>query len=611
MEARSDRSPPKDRARDKEHLRRELERLEGGSYGSYKRLRGEYRFGAATLFIDRVQSDPFAAPSRLRVRVPMDETAFPRELQATPTRRLALADVLARGLARTFRSAISNSSGSGGSGRVSIDAGGQEVLERTAVAFEPATSDPAWVEARICVGLPASGRRARGREAARLLCDELVPATLRGLCYGELPQDAIRHFVECIENQEAIRQQLGGLDLVAFVANGSILPRESGASERPLPPQKAVPFQSPPSLEVEVQLPNPIPAAGGGADSAASEPRQRLRGMGVPRGVTLIVGGGYHGKSTLLRALERGIHPHVPGDGREYVISAPLLAKIRAEDGRAVQQVDISPFIGNLPGKDQALDPRTFSSEDASGSTSQAASIVEAIEAGATGLLLDEDTCATNFMLRDGRMQALVAADDEPITPFVDRVRELFEDHAISTVLVMGGSGAFFEAADFVIALRNFEASEVTDAARAIAARHRSFRESDARSALTPPAPRIPDPTSLDPSRGRRAVRVDSYGLDRIRFGNSEIDLRGALQLVDPSQLRCIGLCLVRLRELALENERSVSEYLDALEAEFDRNGLAGLDEDGARGLHPGSLARPRRLEIAAALNRLRTLRLR
>jgi predicted ABC-class ATPase len=475
---------------------------------------------------------------------------------------------------------------------VRIDAGGQEVLERSAVRV-----DDAVLEARIEVGLPAAGRRILGREAVRILCEAIPRQVAEALHASEAHLDAARAFVECVENQEHVRERLAAMGLVAFVGNGALLPRKSGASDRPLSSDAAVPFASPPSLEVAITVPHPR--------DADAETRT-WRGMGVPEGVTLVVGGGYHGKTTLLRALERCVHPHVPGDGRERVVSRPDLVKIRAEDGRAVCGVDIHPFIDRLPA---GRDTRRFSSEDASGSTSQAANIVEALEAGSKGLLLDEDTSATNFMVRDARMQALVHREHEPITPFVDRVAELWSELGVSTVLVMGGSGDYFDVADRVIALRDFVPHDVTDEARAIAATLPTSRRREPSEPLRPVHPRAPRPESLDASRGRRAVKIDARGRDLVRYGTDEIDLRAVEQILDASQTRAIGLALHRAAEQWMDGWRTVPEILDALDELLDREGLDALDPFGRRGEHPGALARPRRFEIAAALGRLRSLR--
>ncbi|MEE9608092.1 MAG: ABC-ATPase domain-containing protein [Myxococcota bacterium] len=578
-----------------EDLRRILGRIDGRGYKAYRDIKGSFEFGAYSLHIDHVQGDPFASPSKLRVRVAQSRARLPAALFEGRVRRVAFADFLARRAGEAVQREHPARSGTGKSGLVLVDAGGQEVLERTAIALTPE-----WVELRLQAGLPAAGRRVLGRQAEALLCETLPRIAERALFWDALPQDEARHFVECVENQEHVRGQLDALGLVAFVGDCAILPRESGASDRPMRAGDAVPFQSPESLRVSIPLPNPIESHAG--------PLQAVSGMGVPVGVTLVVGGGYHGKSTLLRALERCVYPHVPGDGREWVVSASDLVKIRAEDGRRVEQVDISAFISNLP---QGRSTSAFSSDDASGSTSQAANIVEAVELGASGLLLDEDTSATNFMLRDARMQALVHKQHEPITPFLERVRELYDTLGVSTVLVMGGCGDYFDVADTVIMLREFRPLHATQEAKRIAAEQRSARRVEAAAPLQATAQRIPLAESFDPSRGRREVKIDAVALDRVQFGREAIDLRCAEQLVDLSQTRAVGSAIHLATERFMDGRATLREVIERLEAHFDERGLDELDPFHRPGQHPGNFARPRRFEIAAAINRLRTVRMR
>ena len=577
-----------------EDLRRTLARIDGRGYKAYKDIAGRYRFDRFELHIDHVQGDPFASPSRVRVRVPGEVAGLPEALYGSEIRRIALEDFLARAVRRSIRRVVKGARGTGKSGLVRIDAGGQEVIERTAVVI-----GSGWVEARISIGLPAAGRRVLGREAEEMLCVEIPAVVQGGLLWENLPGEEGRRFVECVENQEYIRDRLEELGLVAFVADGSVLPRESGISDRPLGGDAVVAFRSPDRLRVEVTLPNALPGPGGGGN--------RLAGMGIPKGVTLIVGGGYHGKSTLLRALERGVYPHVPGDGREYVVASRDAVKIRAEDGRRVERVDISPFIGELP---YGRDTRAFSTEDASGSTSQAANIVEAVEVGARVLLLDEDTSATNFMIRDARMQELVRKEHEPITPFLDRVRELYEVFGISTVLVMGGCGDYFDVADTVIMMRDYLPEDVTAEAREIVRSRGSTRRVEAAAPMSAVIPRVPQAGSFDPSRGRREVKIDAVSLDEIRFGRERIDLRYVEQLVDLSQTRAIGRAIHLAAERFMDGAATLREVIDRVDAFLDREGLDPLDPYHRKGRHPGDLARARRYEIAAAINRLRTVRM-
>jgi predicted ABC-class ATPase len=478
---------------------------------------------------------------------------------------------------------------------VSIDSGGQEVLERTAVVVTPQ-----WVEARLEVGLPAAGRKVLGRQAAAVLCDELPQVAESGLYWRNLPQQAAQQFVACVENQEHIRTQLDELELVAFVADGSILPRASGASDQPLDAAQVVPFQSAAALRVTITLPNPAPISG--------EQHTSISGMGIPRGVTLIVGGGYHGKSTLLDALVHGVYPHIPGDGREYVVSAPDAVKIRAEDGRRVEQVDISPFISNLP---YGRSTSAFSTDDASGSTSQATNIVEALEVGATALLLDEDTSATNFLVRDARMQALVHKEHEPITPFLDRVRELYDTLGVSTILVLGGSGDYFDVADTVVMLRDYLPHEVTEAAHEVARTYPTQRQKEIAAPLRAITPRIPQAQSFDPSRGKRDVKIDVKSRDMVLFGTDAIDLRAVEHLLDRSQTRAVGYALHIAAQQLMDGRATLREVLAKLEALLDQDGLDALDPFRRDERHPGNFARPRSYEVMAAINRLRTVRMR
>ncbi len=575
-----------------DELRRILKRIDGRGYKAYGEIRGQFELSGCCCFVDHVQGDPFAAPSKLRLRVALLDTALSSDLFENPVRGFALEDWLARRLRASIGNHTEESRRSDERPTISVDAGGQEVLQRTAVVV---TAD--WVEARLEVNLPANGRRILGRRAEALLCDALPRLASDALC--QLPPDDARRFVDAVENQEDLRSRLASLGLIAFVGDGALLPRESGASDRPLPADAAVPFVAPESLRVEVDVLHPYEVNG--------EVRRSVTGLGIRRGVTLIVGGGYHGKSTLLRAIERGIYPHIPGDGREWVISDGQLVKIRAEDGRRVEQVDIDSFIHDLP---RGRSTGAFDSDDASGSTSQAANIVEALEVGATGLLLDEDTSATNFMVRDARMQELIQKRHEPITPFVERVRELWETFSISTVLVMGGCGDYFEAADVVIAMREFQPIDVTAEAKQIAAGTAAPRRNEAGSPIGPLSARIPIAQSFDPSRGRREVSIKTRGRERIEFGRTDIDLRAVEQLVDASQTRAIASAIHLAATRFMDGSRTLAEALDEIDALFDSRGLDELDPRHRPERHPGNYARPRRFEIAAAINRLRTVRM-
>ncbi len=563
---------------DAEKLHSELGRIDGKGYKAYKDIAGAYRVDEFILFIDHVQGDPFAAPSRLRLRIPAEDADFPAELSSTRPRRVALEDYLLRAFDAALPRVTQGNRGSGKSGLVAVDTPGQEILERTAVVVAPE-----YIEVRLVTGLPARGRKVLGFQAREMLLEEIPEVGRRALYFRRHDPEDIATHVRAKEDSVHLRAQLEDLGAVAFVADGSLLPRASGVSDRPLDSSRAVPFRSPDSLRRRVELP------GAGAVS----------GMIVPRGVTLIVGGGYHGKSTLLRALDRGVYDHVPGDGRELVVADPRAVKIRAEDGRAVAGVDISPFIGALP---DGTDTARFTTPAASGSTSQATNISEALEMGASTLLVDEDTSATNFMVRDRRMQLLVRRDREPITPFIDRIRQLHRDRGVSSVLVLGGSGDYFDVADTVIMMDTYRPADATEAAARVAAGHPTGRVLESGTAFPEIAGRCPDPGSIDPRR-RGRIRVRTRGVSTIQFGTEDIDLSAVEQLVDPSQTRAVGDILVYARKYL---KGTLAEALQRVESDLEEKGLDPISPfDG----HPGDYARPRMLEVAAALNRLRSLR--
>ncbi|MEG4214920.1 ABC-ATPase domain-containing protein [Microcoleus sp. Pol14C6] len=571
----------------KENLQRHLLQLDNRGYKAYKDIKGNYEFSEFTLIIDYVQGDPFASPSKFRVIVTPNIAQIPRELFKSHSREIALRDYLTRQFDKAANS-ISSKRGTGKSGMIAVTGFGQEVLERTsAFIISSNTSDIAdlgGVELRFAVGLPAGGRSILGRQAAEMLCEDIPQIVSNSLKYSHLNAADCRRQVETVEDADWLREQLAEKGLVAFVAEGSILPRRTGVDDRHLL-NNAVAFQSPPSLKVEFNCPN----------------RGLISGMGIPAGITLIVGGGYHGKSTLLRAIELGVYNRIPGDGREFVVANPTAVKIRAEDGRSVAGVDILPFINHLP---QGRDTVQFYTENASGSTSQAANIIEALEVGRMPVLLvDEDTAATNFMIRDRRMQELIAKDKEPITPFIDKVKQLYADYGVSTILVMGGSGDYFDVADTVIAMDNFHAYNVTEKAKEISKKYSISRAAEGGENFGEITQRVPIPASLDPSRGRRDVRVKVRDVDELAFGTEEIDLGSVEQIVDSGQLRAIAAAMVYAKQQYMDGKRTLSEIIDLVMADIEAQGMDILSP-----FPEGDFAMFRRFELAVAINRLRSL---
>ncbi len=563
----------------KEHLLSTLKRIDRRGYKAYMDIKGAYDFGRFSLSVDHVQGDPFAAPSRVSVKATRADTGFDPSLFSNDIRRVAAADFLTRTFHRAILNTAKGSRGMGKSGMVSIDNPGQEVIRRNSCVISNDT-----IEVRFVVGLPAAGRTILGHEAVAIFFDEIPEMVNKALSVKNVGADDFSAHVDSIEDQEHLRKLLSEMGLSAFVADGSILPRRSGVDDRPLA-RDAVPFRSPESLKVSATLPH----------------RGEVHGMGIPAGVTLIVGGGFHGKSTLLTAIERGVYPHIPGDGRELVATDPMAVKIRAEDGRYIEKVNISPFITNLP---MGRDTIQFTTENASGSTSQAANIMEALEMGTSLLLIDEDTSATNFMIRDERMQELISKDKEPITPFVDKVGKLNTDNGVSTILVMGGSGDYFDVADTVIAMENYVPVDVSERAGEIARKHAASRTDEGGEKFGEITQRRPNPSCFNPSKGKREVKIDAKGLKKILYGRLDIDLTGLAQIVDVSQTRAIGNIIHIYATRYATKGLTLKEGIVMVISELEEKGL-----DMLLPYKVGNLAAPRIFEVAGAVNRMRTLR--
>lgn len=552
-------------------LRSKLDRIDRKGYGAYKDLSGAHDFDAFALFIDRVQRDPFAPPSLIRIRT--KENRFDPALFDNPVRRIAFEDFLTRQVSRAIGEIVRGNRGTGGSGKVEIQRPSQKALPRTSMVVEPG-----HVEARMAVGLPARGRSVDARSARTVLLEELPEVVARALKPEGVDEGAACEHVESVEDADHLRKLLPSLGLVAFVADGAVLPRESGASDMPLR-GGAVPFRGPEEFRVGVDLPN----------------RGTVSGMGVPEGVTLVAGGGFHGKSTLLSALSWGVYDHVPGDGRELVVTRADAVKIRAEDGRSVAGVDISAMIGDLPGGRPTND---FSTPNASGSTSQAANIAEALEVGTSLLLVDEDTSATNFMVRDERMRELVRR--EPITPFIDLVRPLHRSLGVSAVVVVGGVGDYLDVADRVILMEDYGPSDATVRAREVAGKFPPRAPLDEREVRSP-KPRRLRTSSIDLRRGKRET-ARGRGLDAIELGRERVDLSYLGQLAEAGQTEAIARVIGRF---AAGGDLGTGALVEEALAAVSEDGLDGLG--GFRG-HPGEMSLPRAQEIAAAVNRVRPL---
>ncbi|HCG5935963.1 TPA: ABC-ATPase domain-containing protein [Vibrio parahaemolyticus] len=536
-----------------------LKKIEKQNYRAYQQIKGQYDFTDFTLFIDHVQGDPYASASRFRATRAWSLTGLEWLKDESPAFQRAARDFIARSFEQFAKQ----------ENTVSIALNGQTVLDSTAVLF---TEE--GIELRFRVNLPAEGRSVLGKKANNILTFHLPKFIRRATLERELDKEAMVKHCQVVEDQSALREQLEAHNLVAFVANGSVLPRIAGNCD--LPMKEAVEFTAPESLQVTLHAPN----------------KGYITGLGIPKGITLIVGGGFHGKSTLLNAIERSIYDHIPGDGREYIVTDQKAMKIRAEDGRCVHHLNLSNYINHLPmGKDTA----DFSTQDASGSTSQAAWLQESIEAGATSLLIDEDTSATNFMIRDERMQALVAKGDEPITPLVDRIGQLRDELDISTIIVMGGSGDYLDVANTVIQMHDYQAVDVTEKAKQVIAQHPTQRHNESEESLQTFRPRALNRVALMNILTDGKFRVSAKGKDSLRFGKEFTDLSALEQIESADEVNAIGWLWFQLAQLPGWCNNPAKEIEEMLSGEWH----ASLPKQG-------DLAKPRTLDVMAALNRMR-----
>ena len=552
------------------------------SYPAYKSLKGSYQFDNYILSIDHVQGDPFASPSHISVRISHKTAGFPREYYSDHVTRITLSDYLTRQFEKQVSHYTFRAKGSGKSGLISVSHCGQEILERTACEITEK-----GITARFFIGFPANGRTINATELEKILFDFLPVCVQKAFLYRNINHKELEQTIFLAEDQTYIRSQLAKRNLVAFVADGSILPRESGISSRPM--KVSIPFTSPESLRVTMDLPH----------------KGKISGMGIPEGITLIVGGGYHGKSTLLNALELGVYNHISGDGREYVITDDTALKLRSEDGRFIKDVDISLFINDLPNK---KDTRCFSTEDASGSTSQAAGIVEGMEAGSRVFLLDEDTSATNFMVRDVFMQEVIAREKEPITPFLERAEDLYKKAGISTILVAGSSGAFFHIADTIIQMDSYHPVDISEKVRGLCGKYPlnpvkapEFRFPESHRIMQKQTPAVR-------SHGRNAgrpeqLKIKVHGKDGFLIGKQDVDLRYVEQLIDPEQTAALGLLLKYTIEKLADGTRMIDDIVKYLADQLKHKGLSFLSEGS---YIPCGYAMPRIQEIYSCFNRYR-----
>lgn len=554
-------------------LKQQIKQIDGKSYGMYKTIKGIYQSAEYQIAIDKVQGDPFATPSRIRLIIPQKTHGFPAKLYQEKVTKLALEDYILRKLNQKLYE-ISQKAGSGNSGKIQSCHCGQEILERIAIVFEKNQE----LTVRLIVGLPARGRTILGRELEKII-EKTIPSLVKEVfTYQNLNKKEIEKYLQLAIDQKTMRGSIKEKGYVAFIANGSILPRESGVSQKPL--KNAIPFQSPKSLEIELELPY----------------YGKIKGMGIKQGVTLIAGGGYHGKSTLLQAIQLGVYNHIAGDGREYVVTEDTALKIRAEDGRYIRNCDISLFINHLPNK---KDTRCFSTENASGSTSQAANIIEGIAGGSQTFLIDEDTSATNFMIRDTIMSKLIKEEEEPITPFIQRIRGLYQTMGISTIIVVGSSGTYLSKADTIIQMKDYQAYDITKKAKEITQEFSEYVEDK----MIEHKPETKHMIKLCSQANRqKGIKIKTIGTDTLIVDKESIDVRYQEQIVSNEQLIGIGYFVKNVLE-SQKHTIELQEEIEKMYEKIEKEGMAGIIQEG---YSIGMPELPRIQEVMQALYRYR-----
>lgn len=562
-----------------------LESLDGKLFNDYRKLadRVFYHTRYSIRFV-HIQGSPGAFPASVcHLRLGTAELGITGEYLSSAARRLATADYLLRAFTTGVSTCARQNRGALGSGSFQPLFLPPQVLERNVV-----TLDKNEVRIAFHISLPGShNNRILGGEAVKMFDLELH-GIVRTLEKAVAETIRLQEHCEVVEDMMSLQDRLNHYGLVAFVGDGALLARESGVSEGPLR-KGAIPFQAPDQLAVEVELPN----AG------------RVRGLGLRPGVNVLIGGGFHGKSTLLNALAMGVYPHLPGDGRERVVTHPQAVLVCAEEGRAVTGLDISGFIDTLPGN---VDTATFSTQNASGSTSEAAAIVEAVLAGAKLLLIDEDSSATNFLIKDRNMRRLIPEDT--ITPLFDRVQELHEGFGVSTLIVVGGSSEYLGVAKEVVGMREYLPVYMTDQLENLKLPkplrpQTPLALTDRRQVLS---------ENFDPSYHARRldknipVRIKPLRLQErvLEYGNEKLDLTRLGALVDPQQVSALGYALLLAGKRLKDERLSPSDLAAMLERLIEEEGLETLSQAANDTVF---LARPRRLELAGAINRLRNLK--
>ena len=564
-------------------LYQKIRTLNGKNYGLYKSLADKpWDFGDFVLDFLHVQGDPFAPASRVVVRAKLSALGYAPEWGSDFEHRLALSDFLYRRLGRLVQERYP-----GKDAAVVFNTAGPEMLVRNSL----------WIdngELRAClqVRLPGEGRKIQAEEAAEILTMVLPDLVSAGLYCDKAAVPELQEYYRVLAERKAILAELDARGLCAFVPDGAVLPRASGLSEMPL--EGAVKFEAPEEMAVTLSVCG-----------------REIRGMGIPKGITVITGGAFHGKSTLLQALIRAVFPHVPGDGREGIVVDETALRVGVEDGRSVRGTDLSMFVRDLPG---GISTKDFNTLSASGSTSEAANLLEAMEAGARTFFIDEDSSAVNFLIRDVRVRKLLGDEREPLIPLTDRIREL-ATAGMSFVLVAGACGDYLDIADNIIVMANYRAECARFTACAGQGRSKPA-EASVSLDLVPPSPRPfavymqPLQKSVRPASAvERQVKVKLSGDFLLQIGFLVADTSRLVTLVDKQQRLGAGFMMLNMLQNAASNSEGEAGVAGESVAAVAQKLCDSIRNVGFRNLPQGmsrEMSLPRAVDIACVAFRLR-----
>ncbi len=577
-----------------QNLKTQIESIADQPYRHIRKLNGSYKFPGFDFRFIRIQGSPGANPASIaEITVPVKATGFPDLFMAKSIYRIAMADFIIRRFKLGIDRIAKQNRGRDGSGSFYTIEFSQKMLQRDCILF--VDND---IELRFIFSLPAKGSGGGQFDAGQawLMFEKeltaMVDFALYYKNYDQASRQLLDRYLDVQHKREQIKNYLQKNGLTVFINNGAILPRQSGIDDRPAIGKNIVPFQSPMSCQVDIPI----------SDTEV------IQGMAIKEGITCITGGGYHGKSTLLQAIIAGVYAHIPDDGREYIVTREDAVFIRAEEGRSIRNVYISAFIGMLP---NGMNTEQFSTDNASGSTSQAAMIVESLEAGSNLLLFDEDSCATNLMLRDELIAKVMSSTQEPIKPLYNSLRSLWCQYHVSMIFVVGGLGRFLQKADTCLLMDNYQCQDITAKVR----EELGEIKNEIQHKIKFSSQRYLASDNFDPAYINQRLnkqipkRIKSLrnAPRQLEYGMDLINLEALPQLIEASQILAIGYCLLRLKK-AMEHQGSkthtIKYWLDWLYQQLERHGLCFLQPE-----YPGLLSLPRRNEVAAAINRTRSLK--